>query len=152
MKKAKDFILKHKKWILLLIIVLILSTIYTAIYFMLFSYNYDTKVEYATPVAVADGVIENTDMILNTSVKAEKVLCYITSKDAKEINFGVTERILHGINLGDIVKIEKCSEIKWFNINNLPENIIPNDKRAINNMIKNKSMFYTYLYHFNSYY
>lgn len=49
MKKAKDFILKHKKWILLLIIVLILIIIYTAIYFMLFSYNsynYDTKVEY----------------------------------------------------------------------------------------------------------
>lgn len=69
--------------------------------------TYDTKVEYATPVAVGDGVIENTDMVLNTSVKAEKVLCYITSDEAKEINFGVTERVLSGINIGDEVVVEK---------------------------------------------
>lgn len=31
----------------------------------------------------------------------------------------------------------KCSELKWFNINNLPENMIPNDKRAIINMNNN---------------
>ncbi|MBQ2917081.1 MAG: NUDIX domain-containing protein [Clostridia bacterium] len=31
---------------------------------------------------------------------------------------------------------EKCSELKWFDIDNLPDNIIPNDKRAINNMNK----------------
>lgn len=35
------------------------------------------------------------------------------------------------------MEIEKCSELKWFNIDNLPENIIPNDKRAIYNMINN---------------
>lgn len=69
--------------------------------------SYDTKVEYSTPVAAGDGVVENTDMTLNTSVKAEKVLCYITSDEAKEINFGVTERVLSGINLGDPVVIEK---------------------------------------------
>lgn len=69
--------------------------------------QYDTKVEYATPVAVGDGVIENTDMILNTTVSAGKVLCYITSDEAKEINFGVTERVLSGINIGDDVIVEK---------------------------------------------
>ena len=35
------------------------------------------------------------------------------------------------------MEVEKCSELKWFNIDNLPENIIPNDKRAIYNMINN---------------
>ena len=40
---------------------------------------------------------------------------------------------------GSIENLEKqkCSELKWFDINNLPRNIIPNDKRAINNMINN---------------
>ena len=36
------------------------------------------------------------------------------------------------------MEVDKCSSLKWFNINNLPDNIIPNDKRAIKNMINNK--------------
>ena len=72
--------------------------------------QYDTKVEYATPVAVGDGVVENTDMTINTSVSVGKVLCYITSNEAKEINFGVTERVLSGISLGDKVIVEKAGE------------------------------------------
>lgn len=38
---------------------------------------------------------------------------------------------------GEIVnnELNKCSELKWFSIESLPDNIIPNDKRAINNMI-----------------
>ena len=50
---------------------------------------YDTKVEYSTPVAVDDGVVENTNMTVNTSINQGTVLCYITSEGAKEINFGV---------------------------------------------------------------
>ena len=69
--------------------------------------QYDTKVEYSTPVAVGDGIVENTNMTINTSIKVETVLCYITSEDAKEINFGVTERVLDGIKIGDKVTIEK---------------------------------------------
>ena len=69
--------------------------------------QYDAKVEYSTPVAVGDGIVENTNMTINTSIKVETVLCYITSEDAKEINFGVTERVLDGIKIGDKVTIEK---------------------------------------------
>lgn len=68
---------------------------------------YDTQVEYSTPVAVGDGIIENTDMTLNVSISTGKVLCYITSEDAKEIQFGVTERVLSGINQYDRITIEK---------------------------------------------
>ena len=68
---------------------------------------YDTKVEYSTVVAVDDGVIENTDMIINTAISTGKVLCYITSNEAKEIEFGVTERVLNGVSLGEKVVIEK---------------------------------------------
>ena len=73
--------------------------------------QYDTKVEYSIPVAVADGVVENTNMTENTAISQGTVLCYITSEGAKEINFGVTERILAGIKLNDEVKIEKSGEI-----------------------------------------
>lgn len=72
--------------------------------------QYDTKVEYSIPVAVGDGVVENTNMTINTSIKVETVLCYITSEEGKEINFGVTERVLSGINIGDKVTIEKSGK------------------------------------------
>ena len=72
---------------------------------------YDTQVEYSTPVAVGDGIIENTDMTLNVSISTGKVLCYITSEDAKEIQFGVTERVLNGIKQYDTIKIEKQGKI-----------------------------------------
>ena len=72
---------------------------------------YDTKVEYSTPVAVDDGVVENTNMTANTSINQGTVLCYITSEGAKEINFGVTERVLSGLNLNDPVKIEKSGKV-----------------------------------------
>ena len=73
--------------------------------------QYDTKVEYSIPVAVADGVVENTNMTENTTISQGTVLCYITSEGAKEINFGVTERVLEGIKLNDEVKVEKGGEI-----------------------------------------
>lgn len=72
---------------------------------------YDTKVEYSKPVAVDDGVVENTNMTINTSINQGTVLCYITSEGAKEINFGVTERVLGGLKLNDTVKIEKSGKI-----------------------------------------
>ncbi|MBO6119731.1 MAG: efflux RND transporter periplasmic adaptor subunit [Lachnospiraceae bacterium] len=72
---------------------------------------YDTKVEYSVPVAVDDGVIENTNMTINTSINQGTVLCYITSEGAKEVNFGVTERVLEGLKLNDPVKIEKTGKV-----------------------------------------
>lgn len=68
---------------------------------------YDTQVEFATPVAVGDGVIENTNMNLDVTIQSGTVLCYITGTDSKEIQFGVTERVLSGIKLYDKVVIEK---------------------------------------------
>ena len=71
---------------------------------------YDTKLEYSMPVAVDDGVVENTNMTINTAINQGTVLCYITSEGAKEINFGVTERVLDGIKINDPVKIEKSGK------------------------------------------
>ena len=71
---------------------------------------YDTKMEYSIPVAVDDGVVENTNMTINTAINQGTVLCYITSEGAKEINFGVTERVLDGIKINDPVTIEKSGK------------------------------------------
>ena len=68
---------------------------------------YDTQVEYSTPVATGDGTIENTNMTLNVTITTGTVLCYITSDEAKEIEFGVTESVLDGIKLFDDVVVEK---------------------------------------------
>lgn len=88
---------------------------------------YDTKVEYSTVVAVDDGVIESTDMTLNTAISAGKVLCYITSNEAKEIEFGVTERVLNGITIGEKVTIEKSGVIYEGKITNISKLINSND-------------------------
>lgn len=68
---------------------------------------YDTQVEFASPVAVGDGIIENTNMTQNVTINQGTVLCYITSEDAKNIEFGVTDRVLPGIKIGDSVVVEK---------------------------------------------
>ena len=73
--------------------------------------KYDTQVEFATPVATGDGVVENVDMTLNVTISSGKVLCYITSNDVKQVEFGVTESVLDGINLYDTVRIEKQGKI-----------------------------------------
>ena len=69
--------------------------------------SYDTQVEFSTPTATGDGVIENTNMTLNVTINQGTVLCYITSNDAKNVEFAVTERVLDGIIVGDKVTIEK---------------------------------------------
>ena len=69
--------------------------------------KYDTEVEFATPTATGDGVIENTNMTLNVTINQGTVLCYITSNNAKNVEFAVTERVLEGIIVGDKVTVEK---------------------------------------------
>ena len=69
--------------------------------------KYDTEVEFATPTATGDGVIENTNMTLNVTINQGTVLCYITSNNAKNVEFAVTERVLDGIVVGDKVTVEK---------------------------------------------
>ncbi|MDO5564670.1 MAG: efflux RND transporter periplasmic adaptor subunit [Eubacteriales bacterium] len=69
--------------------------------------SYDTQVEFATVLAPGDGIIENKNMTENTMASQGTVLCYVTSLGAKDISFGVTERIISGIQIGDNVTIEK---------------------------------------------
>lgn len=72
--------------------------------------SYDTQVEFATPVATGDGYIENTNMTVGVGVDYKDILCYITSDKGKEIQFGVTERAIGGIKVGDNVVVEKAGK------------------------------------------
>ncbi len=47
--------------------------------------------------------------------------------------------------LGDIKNLEpnKCSELKWYNLNNLPENMAPEVRLALENL--NKNIFFSEL-------
>lgn len=68
-------------------------------------------------------------------VKEEELeyVCAIRSKERNYINFFFRTDKYEGIPV--INEPDKCDEIRWIDINNLPENMIPNDKRAIYNYL-----------------
>ena len=69
--------------------------------------EYDTQVEYSMPTASIEGTIDGMELNLNTMISNGKTICYINSEGLNEIRYGVSERVLQGIKLGDYVKITK---------------------------------------------
>ena len=69
--------------------------------------EYDTQVEYGTPLANVDGTIDGLELSLNTMVSNGKTICYINSEGSNEVKFGVSERVLKGVNVGDKVLVTK---------------------------------------------
>lgn len=69
--------------------------------------EYETQVEYGTPIANTDGTIDGLELSLNTMVANGKTICYINSEGLNEVRFGVSERVLKGISLGDSVQVTK---------------------------------------------
>ena len=69
--------------------------------------EYDTQVEYSMPTASIDGTIDGMELNLNTMVSNGKTICYINSEGLNEIRYGVSERVLQGIKLGDYVQVTK---------------------------------------------
>lgn len=69
--------------------------------------EYDTQVEYGTPLATTDGTIDGMELNLNTMISNGKTICYINSVGLNEVRYGVSERVLKGVNIGDEVKVTK---------------------------------------------
>ena len=69
--------------------------------------EYETQVEYGKPIANIDGTIDGLELSLNTMVTNGKTICYINSEGLNEVKFGVSERVLKGVNVGDKVLVAK---------------------------------------------
>ena len=69
--------------------------------------EYDTQLEYSMPTASIDGTIDGMELNLNTMISNGKTICNINSDGFNEVKYGVSERVLQGINLGDYVEITK---------------------------------------------
>ena len=88
--------------------------------------------------SMVSGIIRETKEEIGIELNKEDVsfVCLIRSGNDNDcINTYFKCENFNGVVINE--EIEKCSELKWFSINNLPENIILNDKRAIDNMINN---------------
>ena len=69
--------------------------------------EYETQVEYGAPIANTDGTIDGLELSVNTMVTNGKTICNINSEGLNEVKFGVSERVLKGINVGDKVTVTK---------------------------------------------
>ena len=85
--------------------------------------------------SLVDGIIREVKEEINATLDKNNVefVCIIRRGD----NYDYINSYFKYQNYHE--KIEnlepgKCSELRWFDIVDLPDNIIPNDKRAINNM------------------
>lgn len=88
--------------------------------------------------SMVSGIIRETKEEIGIELDKVKVsfVCLVRSgNDNEYINSYFKCEEFDGIVKN--AEVDKCSELRWFNINNLPGNIIPNDKRAIDNMINN---------------
>lgn len=87
--------------------------------------------------SMLQGIIREANEEVGIELESENVdfVCLIRSGNDGYINSYFKSESFQG----DVVNMEpeKCSELTWFDINNIPENIIPNDKRAIYNMLNN---------------
>lgn len=88
--------------------------------------------------SMLSGIIREIKEEIGIELEKEKVnfVCLVRSGDDNEY---INTYFKYEVFDGNVVNMEpdKCSELKWFNINVLPSNIVPNDKRAIYNMINN---------------
>ena len=88
--------------------------------------------------SLLQGVIRETREEVGIKLEDDKVrfVCFI--RRASDNNY-INSYFMYKDFDGDIINMEpeKCSELKWFDIDALPKDIIPNDKRAIYNMKNN---------------
>ena len=69
--------------------------------------QYDLQVEYTQVTAPISGVIESRTIEPHDHVSEGDEICVISAKDQLQVNFGITERILENLSVGDDVTVEK---------------------------------------------
>lgn len=69
--------------------------------------QYDLQMEYTTVTAPIGGVIESRGIELHDHVSPSAPICVISGGDQLQVNFGVTEKIMKNMNVGDALTVEK---------------------------------------------
>ena len=69
--------------------------------------QYDLQVEYTTVIAPISGIVESRNVDPHDHVDTETEICVISGNDEVQIRFGITERSLETLEVGDTVEIEK---------------------------------------------
>lgn len=69
--------------------------------------QYDLQMEYTTVTAPIGGVIESRGIELHDHVSPSAPICVISGGDQLQVNFGVTEKVMKNMNVGDALTIEK---------------------------------------------
>lgn len=69
--------------------------------------QYDLQLEYTTVTAPISGVIENRGIELHDHVSPSAPICVISGGDQLQVNFGVTEKVMKNMNVGDTLTVEK---------------------------------------------
>ena len=69
--------------------------------------QYDLQMEYTTVTAPIGGVIESGGIELHDHVSPSAPICVISGGDQLQVNFGVTEKVMKNMNVGDALTVEK---------------------------------------------
>ena len=69
--------------------------------------QYDLQLEYTTVTAPISGVIESRGIELHDHVSPSAPICVISGGGQLQVNFGVTEKVMKNMNVGDALTIEK---------------------------------------------
>lgn len=69
--------------------------------------QYDLQLEYTTVLAPISGVVESRSVEPHDHVDTETEVCVISGSDELEVDFGITEKILKNMSVGDAIQIEK---------------------------------------------
>ena len=69
--------------------------------------QYDLQMEYTTMTAPIGGVIESRGIELHDHVSPSAPICVISGGDQLQVNFGVTEKVMKNMNVGDALTVEK---------------------------------------------
>lgn len=69
--------------------------------------QYDLQLEYTTVTAPIGGVIESRGIELHDHVSPSAPICVISGGDQLQVNFGVTEKVMKNMNVGDALTVEK---------------------------------------------
>ena len=69
--------------------------------------QYDLQVEYTTVTAPISGVVEARSIEPHDHIGTDTVVCTISSDDQYEIQFGISDRTLENLSVGDAIQVDK---------------------------------------------